>query len=189
MGFPQRSSGRRSFGRSKRLSMARSLDDLEVRFLKRFSFSPDIDLHLSLSFSFILTYKISQHSNPINRRVGNDYIRNEWPTLYFRDKRHACKPNKTNTINPLDVRTLGALFTKQQLCACTTDLTRVFQCINGSGHTRTREFNFRPSSRRDRVHPRVMWRAHKCGDGRFPWQRRRRWNVDGVIFRWNRSGA
>uniref|UniRef100_A0A673IFS3 Regulator of G-protein signaling 12-like n=1 Tax=Sinocyclocheilus rhinocerous TaxID=307959 RepID=A0A673IFS3_9TELE len=29
MGFPQRSSGRRSFGRSKRLSMARSLDDLE----------------------------------------------------------------------------------------------------------------------------------------------------------------
>lgn len=33
MGFPQRSSGRRSFGRSKRISMARSLDDLEVRFL------------------------------------------------------------------------------------------------------------------------------------------------------------
>uniref|UniRef100_A0A3B4BQF2 Regulator of G protein signaling 12b n=1 Tax=Pygocentrus nattereri TaxID=42514 RepID=A0A3B4BQF2_PYGNA len=29
MGFPQRSSGRRSFGRSKRLSLARSLDDLE----------------------------------------------------------------------------------------------------------------------------------------------------------------
>uniref|UniRef100_A0A9J7X1I9 Regulator of G protein signaling 12b n=1 Tax=Cyprinus carpio carpio TaxID=630221 RepID=A0A9J7X1I9_CYPCA len=29
MGFPHRSSGRRSFGRSKRLSMARSLDDLE----------------------------------------------------------------------------------------------------------------------------------------------------------------
>lgn len=29
MGFPQRSSGRRSFGRSKRMSMARSLDDLE----------------------------------------------------------------------------------------------------------------------------------------------------------------
>lgn len=34
MGFPplpQRSSARRSFGRSKRLSLARSLDDLEVR--------------------------------------------------------------------------------------------------------------------------------------------------------------
>lgn len=33
MGFPplpQRSSARRSFGRSKRLSLARSLDDLEV---------------------------------------------------------------------------------------------------------------------------------------------------------------
>ncbi|XP_030643928.1 regulator of G-protein signaling 12b [Chanos chanos] len=29
MGFPQRSSGRRSFGRSRRLSLARSLDDLE----------------------------------------------------------------------------------------------------------------------------------------------------------------
>ncbi|XP_072534606.1 regulator of G-protein signaling 12b [Salminus brasiliensis] len=29
IGFPQRSSGRRSFGRSKRLSLARSLDDLE----------------------------------------------------------------------------------------------------------------------------------------------------------------
>lgn len=123
MGFPQRSSGRRSFGRSKRLSMARSLDDLEVRFLKCFSFSPDIDLYLSLSFSFILAYKISQHSDSINRRVGNDYIRNEWPTLYFRDERHACKLKKTNTVNPLDVRTLGALFTKQQLCACRTDLT------------------------------------------------------------------
>ncbi|KAK1791904.1 hypothetical protein P4O66_013885 [Electrophorus voltai] len=33
MGFPQRSSGRRSFGRSKRLSLARSLDDLEAMVL------------------------------------------------------------------------------------------------------------------------------------------------------------
>ncbi len=40
MGFPQRSSGRRSFGRSKRLGMARSLDDLEVRFPKCSSVSP-----------------------------------------------------------------------------------------------------------------------------------------------------
>ncbi|KAI4881216.1 hypothetical protein NFI96_033450 [Prochilodus magdalenae] len=34
MGFPQRSSGRRSFGRSKRLSLARSLDDLEPLYCK-----------------------------------------------------------------------------------------------------------------------------------------------------------
>lgn len=37
MGFPplqQRSSARRSFGRSKRLSLARSLDDLEVAYIR-----------------------------------------------------------------------------------------------------------------------------------------------------------
>lgn len=37
MGFPplqQRSSARRSFGRSKRLSLARSLDDLEVAYIQ-----------------------------------------------------------------------------------------------------------------------------------------------------------
>ncbi|TRY87594.1 hypothetical protein DNTS_005984 [Danionella cerebrum] len=54
MGFPQRSSGRRSFGRSKRLSMARSLDDLEVSFSKCSTFTSSdirvIGLHLCVLF-------------------------------------------------------------------------------------------------------------------------------------------
>lgn len=58
MGFPQRSSGRRSFGRSKRLSMARSLDDLEVRF-------PRLSRLFSLCLSLILTYCIKLRSIPI----------------------------------------------------------------------------------------------------------------------------
>jgi len=74
----------------------------------------------------------------------------------------------------------GALFMKRRLSAFRTDLSPQRGNSSVLMALVTREFNYRPISQRDRVRLRVMWRAHKCSDGRLPWQRRRRWNVNGV---------
>ncbi|KAI7810982.1 regulator of G-protein signaling 12 [Triplophysa rosa] len=66
MGFPQRSSGRRSFGRSKRISMARSLDDLELNSVDLKGCGSDNSLNSNASLP-----SVQCHRRHTERRVAS----------------------------------------------------------------------------------------------------------------------